>query len=110
MKIKKKGCNSCFLIICILLVGIAISSVKGGFLTLRNPIDEETTKVEQEEETTKKENEGKIFISEALRILTQAFDKDPFLFHKEEILTELATTYAKVGQHEIALKIAESIN
>ncbi len=62
------------------------------------------------EETTKKENEGKIFISEALRILTQAFDKDPFLFHKEEILTELATTYAKVGQHEIALKIAESID
>lgn len=62
------------------------------------------------EETTEKENEDKIFISEALRILTQALDKDPFLFNEEEILTELATVYAKIGQHEIALKTAEEID
>jgi len=55
MKNKKKGCGGCFLIISIILVGIVISSLRGGCIETKTAIDEEPTKVEQVEETTKVE-------------------------------------------------------
>ena len=55
MKTKKKGCYGCFLIICIILVGIAISSLKENISTIRTSVDEEPTKVEQKEKITKVE-------------------------------------------------------
>lgn len=54
MKIKKKGCIGCFTIICIILVVIVISSIKGGCLVeTRTATEDEPAEVEQVEETTK---------------------------------------------------------
>ena len=55
MKTKKKGGKGCFLIISIILVGIVISSLRGGCLETRTVVDEEPTKVEEKEEITKVE-------------------------------------------------------
>lgn len=55
MKTKKKGCGGCFLIIFIILIGIVISSIRGGCIETRTVTDEDPVKVEQVEETTKTE-------------------------------------------------------
>lgn len=50
---EKKGGKGCFTIICIILVVIVISSLRGGCIETKTAIDEEPTKAEQVEETTK---------------------------------------------------------